>query len=88
MDRRNLAEIFKLEARAYENERVDLQGLLNIFHTVGFDPNQKQINVFGEILKEKGGTIGCAQFLSVFDLKRGKGFIVLGIALYTNDHSL
>ena len=40
-DKNNLTEIFKLEARNWKHNRVNLNGLNRIFKTVGFEPNVK-----------------------------------------------
>ena len=56
LDQRNLVEIFKLEARK-SNDKVDMKGLMRIFKTVGFEPNQKQISVFKEVLEANEGRI-------------------------------
>ena len=74
LDQRNLVEIFKLEARNWPNNRVNMRGLMSIFKTVGFEPNQKQISVFQELLDANDGSINQHMFLTVFDLKKNKGF--------------
>ena len=74
LDKNNLTEIFKLEARTWKHNRVNLNGLNRIFKTVGFEPNVKQISVFKELIEANGGTINHQMFLSVFDLKKNKGF--------------
>ena len=73
-DQRNLIEIFKLEARQYENNRIDGPGLDRIFSTVGFEPNKNQKKVFQEVLDANGGTMNQHMFLQVFNLKQNQNF--------------
>ena len=56
-DERNLKEIFKLEANRTESKRVDFDGLLRVFNIAGFEPNQRQVSVFREVLDANGGTM-------------------------------
>ena len=79
-DRMYFKEIFNLEAKVMDGKdsqmRIDLDALERIFKMVGFEPNAKQSEEFGQMFKQSHhpGTLNFVEFMQVFSLKSNPEF--------------
>ena len=73
MDKKYFREIFTLNATGEGKDKINLQGLEEIFKMVGFTPNEKQRVEFEELFAKKP-TLNFNEFLSIFSLKNNSQF--------------
>ena len=64
-DKKYFREIFQLHCK---DDKLNREGLFDIFTMVGFEPNEKQIKEFDEIFAKKP-LLGFNDFLGIFSLK-------------------
>ncbi len=73
MDKKYFREIFTLNATGEGKDKINFQGLEEIFKMVGFTPNDKQKVEFEELFAKKP-TLNFNEFLSIFSLKNNSQF--------------